>query len=162
MDINKKTCFAQGIAHLLLFQTAHGNMDVEDNYLTPDRFPLGEFVNEVRTADSEGRLEEGQKQKLRSIGFAFDKQDQAWESMYYLAKEYIKKNNGALPDITERTSDNILIGAWIRQQVLTFRNLSANKQQLLSEIGITNKQQLLSSLEIGLDKRLHLTGGEAL
>ena len=47
MDINKKTCFAQGIAHLLLFQTAHGNMDVEDNYLTPDRFPLGEFVNEV-------------------------------------------------------------------------------------------------------------------
>lgn len=162
MDINKKICFTRGVAHLLLFQTAHGNMDVDDDYLTPDRFPLGEFVSEVRTANSEGRLNEAQKEKLRSIGFAFDKQEQAWESMYYLAKDYIKKNNGTLPDITERTSDNILIGAWIRQQVLTFRNISINKQQLLREIGITNNQQLLSSLEIGLDTGLHLPGGGAL
>lgn len=162
MDINKQSCFAQGVAHLLLFQTAHGNMDVDDDYLTPDRFPLGEFVSEVRTANSEGRLNEAQEEKLRSIGFAFDKQEQAWESMYYLAKDYIKKNNGMLPEITERTSDNILIGAWIRQQIFTFRNLSTYKQQLLREIGITNNQQLLSSLEIGLNTGFHLPGGGAL
>ncbi len=162
MDINKKSCFAQGVAHLLLFQTAHGNMDVDDDYLTPDKFPLGEFASEVRTANSEGKLNEAQEEKLRSIGFAFDKQEQAWESMYYLAKDYIKKNNGTLPDITERTSDNILIGAWIRQQIFTFRNLSIYKQQLLSEIEITNKQQLLSSLEIGLDTGFRLNGGGAL
>ena len=136
MDINKKSYFMQGVAHLLIYQTANGNMDVDETYHAADRFPLGEFVFEVREAEAEKKIETWQREKLKSIGFALEKTDQPWESLYYIIKEYAGKNNGALPKATERTKDNVLIGAWVRQQVFTFRHLSKKKQKLLREIGI--------------------------
>lgn len=136
MDIYNRTYFAQGVAHLLIYQTTNGNMDVNETYHTSDRFPLGEFVLKVREAESVRKLETWQKEKFKSIGFALEKADQPWESLYYIIKEYAEKNNGALPKATERTKDNVLIGAWVRQQVFTFRHLSKKKQKLLREIGI--------------------------
>ncbi len=136
MDINQRSHFAQGVAHLLIYQTANGNMDVDETYLSSDGFPLGEFVLKVREAELGKKLETWQKEKLKSIGFALEKADQQWESLYYIIKEYAGKNNGALPKATERTKDNVLIGAWVRQQVFTFRHLSKKKQKLLQEIGI--------------------------
>jgi len=136
MEIYNRTCFAQGVAHLLIYQTANRNMDVDETYLSSDGFPLGEFVLKVREAELGKKLETWQKEKLKSIGFALEKADQPWESLYTIVKEYAGKNNGALPKATERTKDNVLIGAWVRQQVFTFRHLSKKKQKLLREIGI--------------------------
>ncbi len=136
MDINKKSYFMQGVAHLLVYQTVNGNMDVDETYHAADRFPLGEFVFEVREAEAEKKIETWQREKLKSIGFAFEKTDQPWESLYNIVKEYVGKNNGALPKFTERTKDDVLIGAWVRQQMFTFWRLSKQKQKRLREIGI--------------------------
>ena len=139
MDINKKSYFTQGVAHLLMYQTSCGNMDVDETYLTSDRFPLGEFVLKIREADSKGELQAWQKEKLQSIGFALEKTEQPWESLYAIAKEYIAKNNGVLPKATERTKDDVLIGAWVRQQLYTFWHISKEKQRMLRSIGIMPK-----------------------
>lgn len=136
MDINQKLCFAQGIAHLLQYQTSHGNLDVDEKYITSDKFSLGEFVCAVRDAGSKGTLETWQKKKLQSIGFAYVKADQPWTSMFVFAKEHIKNNNGKLPRATERTTEDVLVGAWVRQQTYLFRHLSQEKQQMLTDIGI--------------------------
>ena len=136
MDIFKKSYFVQGVAHLLMYQTVNGNMDVDETYLTSDRFPLGEFVGDVRKAESDGILQPWQKERLQSIDFSLEKANQAWESMYSITKEYIVNNGGILPEVTERTSDDVLVGAWVRQQQMTFRHLSKQKQRMLRDIGI--------------------------
>lgn len=141
MDIKDRTLFAKGVAHLLLYRTTYGNMDVDDAFVTSDKFPLGEFAQKVREAEAGGRLSPEQKEKLNSIGFALQKTDQAWESMYYHVKEYMRKNNGVLPKNTEKTSDDILIGAWVRQQILAFGYLPDTKQQRLNAIGIYPSQR---------------------
>ena len=138
MDINNKSYFTKGIAHLLVYQTVNGNLDVDENYSTSDRFPLGVFVRELRDAAKQGNLGADQKEKLRSIGFAMDGSEQPWETMYHLVKEYIQINDGKFPAVTEKTSEDILIGAWVRQQKMTISYLPKEKQNLLSEIGIMN------------------------
>lgn len=136
MDINSNSYFSQGVAHLLIYQTTHGNMDIDEEYMSSDRFPLGEFVSEVRTAENEGIINAEQRSRLKNIGFAFEKQEQPWDTLYAIAKEYIEKHDGNLPKATERTSEDILIGAWVREQKLTYLYLSKSKQQLLDDIGI--------------------------
>ena len=137
MDINKRSYFSKGIAHLLIYQTSNGNMDVDETYQTSDRFALGEFVIRVREAEADGSLKPEYKEKLQSIGFSLVKNEQPWESLYYLTKEYIFKNDGKLPKVTEKTSEDILIGAWVRKQILTYPHLSKEKQKLLKKIGIS-------------------------
>ena len=136
MEINKNSYFAKGIAHLLVYQTVNGNLDVDENYSTSDRFPLGGFVHELRDAAKQGNLGADQKEKLRSIGFAMDGSEQPWETMYHLVKEYIQIHDGKFPMVTEKTSEDILIGAWVRQQKMTIRHLPLEKRKLLREIGI--------------------------
>ena len=129
--------FIQGIAQLMFYRTNHGNLDVADDYITGDRFPLGEFVADVRLAYKNKGLDEDQVLRLYDIGFAMDKKDQAWESMYVLAKNYFDTHKGKLPKVTERTADDVLIGAWIRKQRLCFLRMSDEKRAKLKEIGIS-------------------------
>ena len=137
MDINKRSYLSKGIAHLLVYQTANGNMDVDETYQASDRFALGEFVIKVREAEADGSLKPEYKEKLQSIGFSLVKTEQPWESLYFLTKEYMLKNDGKLPKATEKTSEDILIGAWVRKQILTYPHLSKEKQKLLKKIGIS-------------------------
>lgn len=136
MDIKNKSYFVKGIAHLLVYQTVNGNLDVDEAYIASDRFPLGVFVHELRNAAKLGNLGADQKEKLQSIGFAMESEEQPWETMYHLVKEYIQIHEGKLPSVIEKTSEDILIGAWVRQQKLTILHLPKEKQKLLREIGI--------------------------
>ncbi|MCR5598259.1 MAG: helicase associated domain-containing protein [Lachnospiraceae bacterium] len=130
---------SRGIAQLLFYQTANGNMDVPWDYVTPDRFPLGEFVRDIRTGYMENRFSSEQIKKLTEIGFSMDKDLQAWESMYLRIKKYVEEHKGRLPKATEHTADFILIGAWVRKQRLTFYRLSEKQQAKLREVGICGK-----------------------
>ena len=131
-----KADFTQGIAQLLFYQTEHGNMDVPENYVSGDRFPLGEFIREIRNDHQEGLLKPDQERRLDEIGFAMNEAEQAWKSLYNYAKEYVSIHGGDLPDPMERTSDNVLVGAWVRKQRLTFHSLESERQVSLERIGI--------------------------
>ena len=139
MNTQNKSYFTKGIAHLLVYQTNNGNMDVDETYVSSDKYPLGVFVCELREAAKQGKLGADQKEKLRSIGFAMDSSEQPWETMYHLVKEYIQIHEGKVPTVTEKTSEDILIGAWVRQQKMTIRHLPLEKRKLLREIGIDVK-----------------------
>lgn len=139
MESDNKSYFTQGIAQLLFYQTENGNLDIMADYISPDHFPLGEFVQNVRLWHEEGVLKKAQEKQLKKIGLSMDETDQAWESMYQHAKDYIKATGGKLPKTTERTNDNVLLGAWIRKQQVTFRRMSREKQERLTEVGICGK-----------------------
>ena len=128
--------FVQGIAQLLFYQTENGNMDVPENYVSGDRFPLGEFIREIRADYREGLLKPDQEKRLDEIGFAMDESEQTWKSLYNLAKEYVSSHDGKLPKPMDRTPDTVLIGAWVRKQRLTFHSLESEQQDNLERIGI--------------------------
>ena len=132
-----KTDFSQGIAQLLFYQTENGNMDVPEDYVSSDRFPLGEFIKEIRINHQDGLLSSDQEKMLDEIGFAMDESEQTWKSLYNLAKEYVSSHDGKLPKPMERTTDNVLIGAWVRKQKLTYYHQPEEHRSKLSEIGLT-------------------------
>ena len=125
----------QGIAQLLFYQTEHGNLEVSEDYVSPEGFPLGEFVENIRDCYKEGLLDPKQIQRLENIGFEMDSSMQLWKTMLLRTQDYIS-NNGRLPTITERSDDNILIGAWVRKQILIYNRLSSKQQEELARIGI--------------------------
>ena len=136
MEQNDRAYFIQGIAQLLFYQTEKGNLDIPEDYISPDRFPLGEFVQNARLWYAEGTLDKDQEKQLKEIGLAMDESHQAWESMYQRAKNYIRANGGRLPKTMERTNDNVLVGAWVRKQLVCFRRLDRIKQERLEVISI--------------------------
>ena len=127
---------SRGIAQILFYQTVHGNMDVEEDYVTADRFPLGEFVRLVRDCYKKELLKPEQVEKFSGIGFSMEESMQAWESMLFRVKKYKIEHGGNLPKPTEHTPDQVLIGAWVRKQRLTFYSLSGKQQERLREIGL--------------------------
>ena len=133
------TQLSRGIAQLLFYQTANGNMDVPEDYVTPERFPLGEFVRDIRMRYAENRFSPEQIKKLTEIGFSMDKELQAWESMYLRTKKYVSEHDGRLPKPTEHTADYVLLGAWVRKQRLTWHRLNADQQERLREVGICGR-----------------------
>lgn len=128
--------FVKGIAQLLFYQTNVGNMDVAKDYVTPDNFPLGEFVYSIRQANKEGYLTQEEKDKLEEIGFSMEKKNQTWETMFTIAKRYVAEHNGRIPRPTEQTQEHILIGAWIRKQIMVFYRLEEVQQEKLKSAGI--------------------------
>lgn len=139
----RKTDFVQGIAQLLIYQTQNGNMDVPEGYVTADKFPLGAFVRDIRAYYRDGLLQEDQERQLEDIGFSVDESLQTWMSLFRLAREYTILNNGKIPSPTERTPDNILLGAWVRKQRLMFYALTPEQRHRLERIGIYAKDRSL-------------------
>ena len=131
-----KSDFVQGIAQLLFYQTQNGNLDVPEDYVTADKFPLGAFVRDIRTCYQNGLLSEDQERQLDDIGFSADETLQTWMCLYRLTREYTHHNGGKIPGATERTADNALIGAWVRKQRLMFYALSPEQRLRLEGIGI--------------------------
>ncbi len=131
-----RTDFMQGIAQLLFYRTVNGNLDVPESYVTAERFPLGEFVKDVRGCYQENRLTGEQEKRLAEIGLSLDETQQTWESMFLLARDYVMLHDGKIPGPTERTADNILLGAWVRKQRFTYHNLRRDQQDCLRRIGI--------------------------
>lgn len=139
----RKTDFVQGIAQLLIYQTQNGNMDVPEDYVTADKFPLGAFIQDIRTHYRDGLLQEDQERQLEDIGFSADESLQTWMSLFRLAREYTTLNNGKIPGPTERTPDNVLLGAWVRKQQLMFYALSPEQRHRLERLGIYAKDRSL-------------------
>ena len=130
---------SRGIAQLLFYQTTHGNMDVAEDYVTPEHFPLGEFVKGIRDSYESGMLSQEQVGRFSDIGFSMEKDLQIWESMYLMTKKYVNEHNGKLPKPTEHTPDFVLLGAWVRKQRLTYHLLRPMQQARLREVGICGR-----------------------
>lgn len=124
--------FEIGLAHLILYNTAAGNLNVADDHICPDGYRLGVFVSTVRV---ERDLSVEQAVRLCNIGFSFDKDLQSWETMFRLASEYVSRCGG-LPDWYYQTEDNVLLGAWVWRQAERCLFLSEEQKKKLASIGI--------------------------
>lgn len=126
--------FNRGIAHFLLYRTKNMNLNIPDGYVYSDGFELARFATDLRQMYKNKELTEEQIDRLTDIGFAFDENDQNWESLYKLVADYIK-DNGKPPARNYKTSDGIMIGAWHYRQKQIFYQLSGVKKEKLLALG---------------------------
>lgn len=112
------------------------SIDIQDDYITNTGFALGNWVREVRQYWKEDRLTGKQIYLLENIGISKNGELQDWESVYCYAKNYYM-DYGVLPQGKSfRTSEGIILGAWIERQKTFGYMLTDEQKTKLSVIGI--------------------------
>ena len=133
--LSERKRFTYGIAHLVVYATAFGNLNIPEDYVVEDGFALGEFVAEVREKYEKGQLSKKEVERLEAAGLAMDKGLQDWEIMYRMAAAFVE-THGVLPEADYRTKENVLLGAWVRRQQVVYEALTEGQQRKLNRIGI--------------------------
>ena len=135
----KRRAFSALLAHLILYETEHGDMKVPENYKADDGYELFHNVEMLTDEYRNGALSQEQIERLERIGFTFDKDMQDWETMYRRAKDYVREY-GRLPDISYRTEEQVLLGAWVHRQTVVYERLSEEQKEKLEDIGVVSNR----------------------
>ena len=120
---------------LVTFKAAHGHCDVPTK--SSDDPPFGYWVSRQRGDKRKGIIEPDRARRLDDIGFNWrlDDGQKEWADVYEQLKEF--KNRFGHCKVPLNFSDNPSLGVWARNQRhrLKYGKLSAEKEQLLLEIG---------------------------
>ncbi len=102
------------------YYQAHGNLDVPRHYITPEGYSLGTWLStqrKVYAGKVAGVLNEGQIEKLNSLGMRWQNAwEVSWEKYFAQAEEYYRKNGDL--DIASGyvTENGCKLGRWIKRQ----------------------------------------------
>ena len=80
--------FNRGYAKTLMHLTNHPDIDIPEEMVTSDGFPLGGWLKEVREGLKCGRFDDKKKAMLDALGISCLEENQSWESMYLKAVDY--------------------------------------------------------------------------
>lgn len=133
-DYKSRAVFNQGIAQLLFYRTSNGNIDVPENYVASGNFMLGEWLIGVRCLYTDNMLTDDEIKRLEALGFSFSEEDQNWESMFFLLKEYYTENGDINVPVSYKTRDGKFLGAWVYRQFRFFNNLPECKRNQLQSM----------------------------
>lgn len=106
----------RGYIPLLEYVDERGTSQVPNQYVTADGFPLGQWVNAVRSRHKTGSLRaEFVKQVERLTGWSWTPKADSWDRAYKVLLQYVEEHGNALVPQTYRT-DGFLLGAWVGAQ----------------------------------------------
>ena len=127
----------------------HGDLLINSIFKTSDGFTpdenssvdLRKWINNQRQNFS--NLSEERQRLLQEIGFVLSVNEEKWQKMYALAKNYYEHHGDLLINSIFKTSDgftpdensSVDLGDWNHRQRQNFSNLSEERQRLLQEIG---------------------------
>ena len=123
-------CFIKGYSELLVYVSRHNYIDFDDEYCAADGF------ENVRLLWKDGSLQTSYIDKLIRIGIAKAPSQQAWEMMYFYARNYYEIYGNMNMPRTYRTVDGIMLGAWIDRQKHIWQTLSEFQQKKLKNIRV--------------------------
>lgn len=126
--------FDRGFSHVILYLRDHSCADYDKSYVCRDGYPLGAWTCTIRKCWKNGTLDEKMVSLLIQVGLSPSEKDIRWYSLYALARDYLEEN-GVLPDLTYRTSDGVMLGAWLDKQIQFLNSLSEEQQQLIKQLG---------------------------
>ena len=104
--------------------------------MTDDGFELGKWLSKVRQLWEQGELNSKQVLMLHKVGLSSKQEKQAWETLYFYAKDYYIEHGNTDISRTYRTVDGLMLGAWIERQKINYAHLSVDQRQKLSDIGV--------------------------
>lgn len=139
----KEEQFDKGIAELKAYVAAYGHADTGSRYESPDGFPLGTWLSNMRTRYHNGTLEEAALERLEKAGMIWDINRYRWEAYYQAAKRYRKEFGNLDIPYDYVTEDGKKLGVWIKNQKNNYpgkkegtATLTEAQVQKLEQLGI--------------------------
>ena len=127
----------QGINRLQEYKTKHGHVLVPSDYVTPDGFKLGLWVNHRRVAKSRGHILEKHRKSLDDLGFVWHVLGHWWEQSISRLKDYKKKHGHVLVPHDYVTPDRFKLGIWVSQNRMAKSKGKLGQEQIrvLDDLG---------------------------
>ena len=132
------TSWLDGYYAARAYHQEHGHLNVRKDYVTPDGYPLGRWLEHQRYyPTSRARSDPELSRKLDEIGMVWaGRHEQAWWRQYGLLKEYKAKHGNTDLRKTYVTADGDKLGAWLANQRKRKSSLSDERIAALDELGI--------------------------
>jgi superfamily II DNA or RNA helicase len=126
--------WARHIAAAADYRSRYGHLRVPQRWITPDRVPLGAWINTQRVNRSRGRLPGHRVAALDALGMVWDVRDDQWSTGYAAAAAYAEAHGHLHPLSEHVTSDGFRLGQWLRNQRRRAATLTPDRIELLHRI----------------------------
>jgi superfamily II DNA or RNA helicase len=123
----------EGYFELRLFKEENGNCMVPRHLITPNGYPLGNWVNNKRSKRKNLSLE--QQEQLNNLGFVWNTKDYQWKKFVQAFERYKAETGNGLVPIRYVTPDGLKLGTWVNTMRTRRKQLSSNRQQKLEALG---------------------------
>lgn len=132
--------FEVGYAYAEEYYKRNGNLDIPAEYVADDGYKLGHWYRHVRAANRDKRLTDGERERLRAIGF--EEQSvlvRVWMEYYEKAKAYYESHGDLNINANYETEDGTKLGVWISGQRYAYSKKRLKQEQidLLEQIGMS-------------------------
>ena len=122
------------------YYTEHGNLEIEDGYVTEDGIRLDAWVRSLRRTKQS--LTPQQIASLEKIGMKWeDKYSRQWNDAYSEAKKYFEANNNLDVPVSYITPSGFRLGRWIARQ-RDNSSLSDERRKKLNDIQMIWKKHV--------------------
>ena len=129
MKINSTMSWDERFEQLKSFVEQNGRFPAnEDNKTSKELKALNTWQNSQRNAFLAGKLSGDHKQKLDSIGFAWNKQDAKWEHSFKLLEDFYHTNN-RLPE-ADVVIEGVKLCAWHAIQLRLYKSGKLTEQRV--------------------------------
>ena len=137
-ELMPRAYFNRGYAEIMMHLTNHPDLNIPDEKVTSDGFPLGRWLKKVRTGLRQNAFDEKKVAMLEALGISCEKKYQSWESMYLKAVDYHARSGNLNMQVGYCTEDGVLLGAWIDRQRRYYAGLKEEQKEKLRKLGISH------------------------
>ena len=137
--------------HAMDYYREHGNLLVNNQFVSDDGFKLGSWISNQKTKYRKGKLEKEQIRLLEKIGMIWNSNSEKWMVGFEHAKAYFKEYGNLSVPKRYVCSDGYPLGSWIASQKQAYKNgkLDRDKAEMLGSIGMewSSKYPAMNRLE---------------
>lgn len=135
-ELMPRAYFNRGYAEIMMHLTNHPDLNIQDDKVTSNGFPLGRWLKEVRIGLKHNAFDAKKVAMLEALGISCDKKYQSWESMYLKAVDYYARTGNVNMQVGYCTEDGVLLGAWVDRQSRYYEMLKKEQKEKLNKLGI--------------------------
>ena len=139
--------FNRGYAEIMMHLTNHPDLNIPEDKVTSNGFPLGKWLKEVRNGLKQNVFDARKTAMLEALGISCDKKYQSWESVYLKAVDYCARNGNIDIPVGYCTEDGVLLGAWVDRQRRYYATLPKEQREKLNRLEInrpSSKQEIFT------------------
>jgi len=120
-----------------MYYLEHGNLSINNQYVTDDGFKLGAWISNQKTKYKNGKLSTEKIAMLEKIAICWNFNFEKWMYGFTQAKEYFKKYGNLDVSRGYISPEGYSLGMWIYSQRRAYRNgkLDNQKSKLLECVG---------------------------
>ena len=108
---------------LELFAQKEGHVDVPDDYVADDGYPVKRFIRNQKAYYNRNRLSPERIERLETLeGWQWGKREEAWEARFRALKSFEAREGHVLVPQSYVTEDGDPLGSWVDNQRTLYKN----------------------------------------